>query len=126
MDLIVTVKNVLAVALTVAAGAAPPASAQNWKADGRWYVARIGAEPCVPLADVGFNFERLYYSSGQMRTPADYEAHLRVVFGPVTTQPGLPEGVIGYNVNIPGRGSTVMLLFLNEDRCQVMMSVMPK
>ena len=44
-------------------------------ADQTWFISHFGSEPCVPVADIGDNgIERLYYSTGNIHTPADFAA----------------------------------------------------
>jgi predicted nucleotidyltransferase len=46
-------------------------------ADGRWYLAHLRQEVCVPIDDIGNNSERLYYGAGAMHTPEDFVRRLR-------------------------------------------------
>jgi hypothetical protein len=42
-----------------------------------WRVGHLGPETCVPLDDIGDHFNRLYYHTGKMRTPADFRQWIR-------------------------------------------------
>lgn len=61
----------LATALLLAATVLPPPAAA---AETTWYVGHVGADTCVPLADLdpANPGQRLYYGGGPLRDPAAF------------------------------------------------------
>jgi hypothetical protein len=96
------------------------------RAEARWYIGHLGAEICVPLSDVGDNMERLYYGSGQMRTPEDFAQHMRNQGAHMELLSGMPNFVTAYKGSGPGVREAAFPFFESEEMCQTTMAQLNK
>ena len=90
-----------------------------------WYVAHLGPDSCVPLADVGEDFQRIYYGGGTMRTPDDYVQSMHGLGITMTQAPTEIDGMILYHAQ-SNASKTDLLLFNNRDLCTSVMSYLER
>jgi hypothetical protein len=97
---------------------APPATPRPK----RWYFARFGAEPCVPIDDVDFIAnKRLYYGGGDLHTPQQVEAAFEGVGFQVKNVREKPDVVFFDATGIDGK-TILVALFDDKQLCQDSMS----
>jgi hypothetical protein len=90
-------------------------------ADSRWYVAHWGAEPCVPVDEIGFdahgNPVRLYYGAGAMHTPADVAGYLTALGASLSVQTESHSLVLHEE-----RTGLYLVFYNNREWCEIEMS----
>ncbi|WP_428489096.1 hypothetical protein [Rhodopila sp.] len=87
-----------------------------------WYAAHLAGDACVPLSNIGPNFERLYYGAGSMRTPEDFRQLLSAT-GFIVTPESLPDGVVVLHAVANTGDKAEIALFSNRDYCKEFMSL---
>lgn len=95
-----------------------------------WYVAHLGAEPCVPVTDIGLNMERVYYQSGPYRTPDDLRAAWKltaIAEGAKVSdwRPNMRPGVRAFEISFQ-KLDTWIMFFADHDDCLDAMAHAPK
>jgi len=112
---------------TPAAPAADPAKAATTPAadETKWYIAHLGAEPCVPLDRIGHNFNRVYYGSGNFKTPDDVAEYFRRLGGHVRWIDMRIEDTRAFHVS-GGDVDTNIIMISNKEMCQGVMARMQK
>lgn len=109
---------VLGVALFLLLWSGKPANATEW------YVSHVGAEPCVPLSDIGPHFERLYYGTGDLHTPEDFIDQMMTSYTlatPYKLPPNVSRYAVAYRISV-GPHVIFVVLFNDPDACQLFMS----
>ena len=88
----------------------------------RWYVLHFGAEACVPLDDIDFEHaRRLYYGTGSIHTPSEYEAFL-FGHGVEIADPTMGPNGQTFGAYLDGLSGpeTRFVFFTNPDACRAM------
>lgn len=96
-----------------------------------WYISHLGAEPCVPVTDIGAQFERVYYGAGPFRTPDDLRAAWQrdlsrypgAMIG--AWRPDLQPGVRAFEVTF-GNLDVWMMFFADAAECRGAMASVQK
>ena len=86
-----------------------------------WYVAHLGPEACVPLADIGPDGSRLYYGAGGMRSPSDFADAMRRTGMVITLDPRSDDNLVIYHAALADGTSTNFALIRTQEGCQMLM-----
>lgn len=109
-------KQLVLAALAGAALISQPAQA-------RWYVAHLGGETCVPLNDVGADWQRLYYGTGPFSRPEDLARYFQAIGARVVPQNvhGQEAYMRAYHVT-DGNADTYVVMFHEKPVCEAAMA----
>jgi hypothetical protein len=114
----VTAQKCLLAAAMMLALSATNAAAQEW------YVAHLGQETCVPIDDIDMDTgRRLYYHTGSMHTPQQFEQMFARLGVRVNEEPPpIPDKTFAFEVIFSNADTTHMVLFNDEAICKFAMS----
>ena len=96
-----------------------------------WYIGHMGADACVPLADIGSHMERMYYGTGAgFRTPEDLlrgmHDNMRVAATYALDAPHTTQHMRTYAITLIDGGKVNFSFFDDLDECKYVMSTLEK